>query len=135
MPRNYTFSPEARRQRQVASMMPKLSKSKGGTVTDPRVLPGESLDAATLRLQIARANNQELVEAKMRRELEQSRALLLTREESKQLTADCLERAGRVFDLLLKRFQPPNKTVASALAEVVAESLANMAAIAKEAAK
>ena len=66
---------------------------------------GESLDAATLRLQIAKANTQELEETKRRQDLEVARGLLVSKADAVDLAQACLLRAATVFDMLPERLR------------------------------
>ena len=65
----------------------------------------ESLDAATLRLQIAKANTQELEEKKRRQDLDVSRGLLVSKEQAIDLAQSCLLRASTVFDMLPEKLR------------------------------
>ena len=87
---------------------------------------GESLDAATLRLQIAKANTQELEEKKRRQDLDVSRGLLVSKQEAVDLAQSCLLRAAQVFDMIPERLRdrldPGDHHVCELLDDIIRES-------------
>jgi len=81
------------------------SASNKGVVEELAARYNESLDAATLRLQIAKANTQELEEKKRRQDLDVSRGLLVSKEQAIDLAQSCLLRASTVFDMLPEKLR------------------------------
>lgn len=66
---------------------------------------GESLDEATLRLQVARADTEELDRQKRQLELDKAKGLLVTKDEAVDLAQQAVLRVVAILDLLPERLR------------------------------
>lgn len=94
-----------RSQRQMAAMHPRTPGPSASAKEEAAVKFGESLDAATLRLQIARANTEELDQQKRQLELDKAKGALVSKDAAVDLAQACLLRAATVFDMLPERLR------------------------------
>lgn len=67
--------------------------------------PGESLDEATLRLQVARADTEELDRQKRELELRKARGEVVTKEEAVDLAQAAVLRVCQILDLIPERLR------------------------------
>ena len=88
--------------------------------------PGETLDEATLRLQVARADTEELDRQKRELELRKARGEVVTKEEAVDLAQAAVLRVCQILDLLPERLRdrlPPELHAAcDHLADVIHEA-------------
>lgn len=84
-----------------AALLPRPGSLKAEAVRKP----GESLDEATLRLQVARADTEELDRQKRELELRKARGELVTKEEAVDLAQAAVLRVCQILDLIPERLR------------------------------
>ena len=92
-------------------------RSPRGAAKEKR--PNESLDEATLRLQIARADTEELDRQKRQIEIDKAKGLLVSKEAAVDLAQQALLRASQVFDMLPEKLRDKLEPSQHYLCEIV----------------
>lgn len=93
--------------------------------------PNETLDEATLRLQRARADTEELDRAKRQLELDKAQGLLVSKEEAVDITQQALLIVCQIFDMLPERLRdrldPSQHNVCEILDDIIREARTEVA--------
>ena len=132
-PKGKKVSPVEKAQRQMAAMHPRTSKPNPGKVAAEAEANGETLDQATLRLQRARADTEELDRQKRQLELDRARGLLVEKDEAVDLAQAAVLRVCQVLDLLPERLRdrldPNDHHVCEVVDEVIREARTEVATL------
>lgn len=89
----------------LAGMRPRPGRGPSRKEVEAQRLPTETMDEATLRLQIARADTEELDRKKRQLELDRARGELVTKDEAVDLAQAAVLRVCQVLDLLPERLR------------------------------
>lgn len=115
-----------------AGMRPRPGRSKPSTATAEKARrPGETLDEATLRLQVARADTEELDRQKRELDLAVARGALVTKDEAVDIAQAAVLRVCQVLDLIPERLRDRAPTcpaeIPAILDEIIREARAQVA--------
>lgn len=121
-----------RAHQQRSSLMPRPGGLKPSSARAERERQeDESLEDATLRLQIARADTEELDRQKREMELDQARGLLITKEESVDIGQEAVLRVCQILDLLPERLRdkltPDQYCVCDFLEQIIIDARTDIA--------
>lgn len=89
----------------LAGMRPRPGRRPSAAAVASAKLPGETMDEASLRLQIARADTEELDRAKRALELDVARGELVTKSEAVDLAQEAVLRVVQILDMLPERMR------------------------------
>jgi hypothetical protein len=104
-----------------AAMRPRPGRKPSKQAVEAQRMSGETMDQATLRLQVARADTEELDRAKRDLELRQARGDLVTKDEAVDLAQAAVLRVCQILDLLPERLRDRSPTISAEILVAIDE--------------